>query len=213
MSETGLGLFRLSAIPVDRPEPAEALRTTVAWSLGLKRQNYLAFLRAARPVPLTASRCAMKRKFAPSAGLISSRPKFNCGVARSVDWLHRERTSAKALRRSPASTGFCGSPRDCGRLVLVDVQQGTGNCSASCATADGLQKTARPLGIRPPLQQHACSTSCAAVIFNDGYKLDPDDLLAFVTECGQGIAVAACRIFSPAAQNRFSMGDMVAAAS
>ena len=27
-SKTGLGLFRLSAIPVDRPEPAEALRTT-----------------------------------------------------------------------------------------------------------------------------------------------------------------------------------------
>ena len=39
--ETGLGLFRLSAIPVDRPEPAEALRTTTAWSLGLKRQRTL----------------------------------------------------------------------------------------------------------------------------------------------------------------------------
>ena len=36
--ETGLGLFRLSAIPVDRPEPAEALRTTTVWSLWLKRQ-------------------------------------------------------------------------------------------------------------------------------------------------------------------------------
>ncbi len=38
LSAPGLGLFRLSAIPVDRPEPAEALRTTVAWSVGLKRQ-------------------------------------------------------------------------------------------------------------------------------------------------------------------------------
>src|SRR5262249_35205095 len=41
LKETGLGLFRLSAIPVDRPEPAEALRTTTAWSLGLKVRNYL----------------------------------------------------------------------------------------------------------------------------------------------------------------------------
>ena len=41
LADTGLGLFRLSAIPVDRPEPAEALRTTVAWSIGLKRQIIL----------------------------------------------------------------------------------------------------------------------------------------------------------------------------
>jgi hypothetical protein len=41
LADTGLGLFRLSAIPVDRPEPAEALRTTVAWSVGLKRQLVL----------------------------------------------------------------------------------------------------------------------------------------------------------------------------
>ena len=38
---TGLGLFRLSAIPVDRPEPAEALKTTTAWSVGLKPQLIL----------------------------------------------------------------------------------------------------------------------------------------------------------------------------
>src|ERR1039457_7202101 len=33
--ETGLGLFTLSAIPIDRPEPAEALRTNTVWSFGL----------------------------------------------------------------------------------------------------------------------------------------------------------------------------------
>src|SRR6202142_763571 len=41
LPDTGLGLFRLSAIPIDRPEPAEALRTTVAWSIGLKRRLVL----------------------------------------------------------------------------------------------------------------------------------------------------------------------------
>src|SRR5690348_9044978 len=38
---TGLGLFRLSAIPVDRPEPAEALRATTVWSSGLERRTTL----------------------------------------------------------------------------------------------------------------------------------------------------------------------------
>ena len=34
--ETGLGLIRLNAIPVDRAEPSEALRATTVWSYGLE---------------------------------------------------------------------------------------------------------------------------------------------------------------------------------
>ena len=34
--ETGLALFRMSAIPTDRAEPSEALRTTTVWSHGLE---------------------------------------------------------------------------------------------------------------------------------------------------------------------------------
>ena len=41
IAETGIGLFRLSAIPVDRPEPAEALRTNAVWSTGLKAKAHL----------------------------------------------------------------------------------------------------------------------------------------------------------------------------
>ncbi len=38
LPETGLGIFRLSAIPVDRPEPAEALLATAAWSVGISKK-------------------------------------------------------------------------------------------------------------------------------------------------------------------------------
>src|SRR5262249_15239831 len=41
LPKTNIGLFRLSAIPVDRPEPAEALRATAVWSLGLKPRTRL----------------------------------------------------------------------------------------------------------------------------------------------------------------------------
>ena len=34
--ETGLALFRLNSIPVDRPEPSEALRATTVWAEGLE---------------------------------------------------------------------------------------------------------------------------------------------------------------------------------
>ena len=38
---TGLALFRLSSIPVDTPEPSEALRVNVAWSAGLEAEARL----------------------------------------------------------------------------------------------------------------------------------------------------------------------------
>lgn len=39
--ETGLGIFALSAIIVDKAEPAEALKANIAWSLGLNKPTYL----------------------------------------------------------------------------------------------------------------------------------------------------------------------------
>lgn len=39
--ETGLGIFALSAIIVDKAEPAEALKANVAWSTGLENPTYL----------------------------------------------------------------------------------------------------------------------------------------------------------------------------
>ena len=36
VSETGLGIFRLSSIPVDKAEPSEALKATIVWSEGLQ---------------------------------------------------------------------------------------------------------------------------------------------------------------------------------
>lgn len=39
--ETGLGIYALSAIIVDKAEPSEALKANVVWSLGLEKPTYL----------------------------------------------------------------------------------------------------------------------------------------------------------------------------
>ena len=38
---TGLGIFALSAIIVDKAEPSEALKANVAWGVGLENPVYL----------------------------------------------------------------------------------------------------------------------------------------------------------------------------
>lgn len=40
-SDTGLGIYALSAIIVDRAEPSEALKANIAWSIGLDNPRYL----------------------------------------------------------------------------------------------------------------------------------------------------------------------------
>ncbi|WP_309642096.1 hypothetical protein [Flavobacterium sp.] len=40
-SESGLGIFALSAIIVDKAEPSEALKANIAWSIGLENPTYL----------------------------------------------------------------------------------------------------------------------------------------------------------------------------
>jgi hypothetical protein len=40
-NETGIGVFALSAIIVDKAEPSEALKSSIAWSCGLKSPKYL----------------------------------------------------------------------------------------------------------------------------------------------------------------------------
>jgi len=39
--ESGLGIYALSAVPVDKAEPSEALKANVAWSLGVENPTYL----------------------------------------------------------------------------------------------------------------------------------------------------------------------------
>ena len=40
-TQSGLGIFALSAIIVDKAEPSEALKANIAWSLGLDKPSYL----------------------------------------------------------------------------------------------------------------------------------------------------------------------------
>jgi hypothetical protein len=40
-AETGVGIFALSAIIVDKAEPSEALKSNIVWSLGIKNPTYL----------------------------------------------------------------------------------------------------------------------------------------------------------------------------
>ena len=197
MPETGLGLFRLSAIPVDRPEPAEALRTTTVWSLGLKRRltllSSVQLDRFRQGLPLreeTDVRGERGAYFVQAEHQPAAR-------ARVVEWL-----VVADVNQGPSEvaglTRLLRTPARLREAVLADIGHGTRELERIVAAADGLQKTARPLSNA----RHYSNTLFNVMrggIFNDGYKLDPEDLLAFGRQCEQaGCCPSRCVLPRPA---------------
>jgi hypothetical protein len=207
--ETGLGLCRLSAIPVDRPEPAEALRATTAWSLGLKRQ--LTLLSSVQldcfrqGLPLrheTDVRAERGAYFVQAAQHLRPGQVLDWLLVANVNQGASEVASLNRLLRQPARLR---------KLVQTDIEHGTRELERIVAAADGLQKTARPLSNA----RHYANTLFNVMrggIFNDGYKLDPQDLLAFVTNGDKEITARHSSFFRSLPKPAL-YGDMAAAAA
>jgi hypothetical protein len=209
ISETGLGLFRLSAIPVDRPEPAEALRVNIVWSLGLKRQLTL----------LSSLQLENFRQGSPlreetdvrgERGAYFVQATMNLRPGQTADWL-----LAADVGQGPSDVAALNrllrTPARLEKLVRADIDRGTRELERIVGAADGLQKTARPLSNT----RHYSNTLFNVMrggIFNDGYKLDPDDLLSFVSHADKKVAVRHAPFFRRLPKPTL-YGEMVTAAA
>ena len=209
LPDTGLGLFRLSAVPVDRPEPAEALRTTIAWSVGLKRRLIL----------LSALQLDHFRSGQPLAPESEVRAERGAYFVQATMQLRRGQTAdwliVADVNQGPSDVArlnqLLGKPARLRKLVLDDVQRGTEELQRMVAKADGLQQTARPLGCA----RHYSNTLFNIMrggVFNDGYTLATRDLLAFVQNANREIATHQAAFFRRLPRT-VSYGRMMAAAS
>jgi hypothetical protein len=209
LTETGLGLFRLSAIPVDRPEPAEALRTTVAWSVGLKRQLTLLSsvqldqFRAGQPLHAETEIRAER-----GAYFVQSEMQLRHG--QSVDWLvvaDVGQSSSDVARINQ----LLRKPAQLRHAVMSNVQHGTEQLQRIVATADGLQKTARPLGCARHYG-NALFNIMRGGVFHDGYQIDTKDLFSFVKNANSEIAARHAAYFH-GLPKKVLYSRMIAAAS
>jgi hypothetical protein len=192
LSATGLGLFRLSAIPVDRPEPAEALRTTVAWSIGLKRELTLlssAQLDAFR----TGKTLHAETDVRAERGAYFVQSEMQLRRGQSADWL-----ITADVNQGPSDVARLNQllqrPAPLRKAVLADVQRGTEELQRIVATADGLQQSGRALGCA----RHYGNTLFNLMrggVFNEGYKVNSADLLAFVQNANSEIAARNAAFF------------------
>jgi hypothetical protein len=192
LPETGLGLFLLSSIPVDRPEPAESLRATTVWSAGLHRRTVLLsavqldhFRRGQSLQTETDVRAERGAYFVES--------EFALRPGQSREWLivadvDQGAVAVARLRRE------LQSPAQLKKKVEADVMRGTEELWRLVARADGLQQTARPLGDARHFSNVLFNVMRGG-IFLDGYQIDAADLHAFVRGANRAVATQQSAFF------------------
>ena len=139
-SESGLGIFALSAIIVDKAEPSEALKANIAWSLGLDNPTYLlsslqlaAFRKNQKLQPETDT------KGEKGAYFVST--DINLDKNSSKSW----KIIANVNQNQAQVIQLCDNilnDKSIENQLHEDVELGKQNLIALNATADGLQFTA-----------------------------------------------------------------------
>lgn len=175
---TGLGIFALNATLTDRAEPSESLMATVVWQAGLAETRtllstrQLAAFRRGEPIVTETDVCGragayfVNASFALAAG--QSRQwhvvaDVNQDSAAVVQLVHLLRQDADAVMRQ----------------VEEDIDATTAVLQRTVAAADGIQQTA----VTNTGVHHFANVMFNVMrggVFIDGYRVNKQDLLAFV---------------------------------
>jgi hypothetical protein len=182
---TGLGLFKLSSIPADRPEPSEALRATTVWSEGIEPAHRLlcaaqldrfrqglgvedeTLIRGRRGAYFIHARLAL-----PAAG------RKEWSLVAEVDQDAAAAVAVLALLKSGANL----------RVQLdEDVERGTRNLVSIVARADGLQLTGDELSSDRHFSNALFNTMRGGIPDRD-YWISRADFKAFIAQANRAVA-------------------------
>ena len=184
-----LALYLLSSIPVDRPEPSEALQATAVWSTGLDPDFHLlcarqldVFRQGGSVQSETDIRGERGAFFAGAQKLIAPGEKHTWRIVAALEQGPKE---IAALRR------MLESGEDSGRRLEEDQREMTRRLVRLVASADGLQAPRDQMGYA----RHFTNTLFNIMrggVFRDNYRIDGEDFRRFAASCN-GPVREACR--------------------
>jgi hypothetical protein len=183
--ETGLGLFKLSSVPADKPEPNEALRATTVWSEGLdvacrllcaaqldrfRRGQALCeetLIRGRRGAYFLNSRLSLAPAADKEWSIVAELDQDAAGVANLVGLLKSEANLRTRLEE--------------------DLQDCTANLVRIVASADGLQCTGDDLSADRHFSNALFNTMRGGIPDN-GYLVSRADFKTFIGKANHAIA-------------------------
>ncbi|MFZ2899366.1 MAG: hypothetical protein WA004_12125 [Saprospiraceae bacterium] len=182
--ETGLGIFALSAIIVDKAEPSEALKANIAWSLGLERPTYLLsslqldHFRKGMPLRQEEDVKAEKGAYFVNATVVLP-PKA------AKEWMIVADVNQNHLAIAKLSQHL-RREKNLEQLVEEDIQSGTARLVRYTAAADGLQRTSDHFRDA----RHFSNTLFNIMrggIFDHNYQIEKWDFLNYLSKANRAV--------------------------
>lgn len=180
LTESGLGLYMLSSIPVDRAEPSESLRTTTVWSNDIAKNSKI--LLSTKQLKAFGKGAEVNQEVDVRAtrGAYLVQQKLELGLDASKEWhiiaeINQDAADVKNLNT------YIRHTEDITAQIMADIALGTKKLKQIVASADGLQTSNEQLGSA----RHFSNTMFNVMrggIFTDNYAIDAADFALFVKQ-------------------------------
>ncbi|WP_310555137.1 hypothetical protein, partial [Flavobacterium sp.] len=184
IEESGLAIFALSAIIVDKAEPSEALKANIAWSLGLDNPTYLL-----SSMQLSAFR--KKQKLHSEKDIKGEKGAYF--VSSEIELLKNTSKNWKIVANVNQNQSQVIQLNDdilndkiLENKLNEDVELGKQNLIALNATADGLQFTADKRKDTRHFS-NVLFNSMRGGIFDNNYQIEKKDFISYLSKANKNI--------------------------
>ncbi len=191
--KSGLGIFALSAIIIDRAEPSEALKANVAWSLGLENPAYLLsspqLKNFRKGQPLTEETDIKGEKgayFLHSEITLPANGEKQWLIVANVNQNH---SAINQLSKS------IKEDKNLPQLIQQDIDKGTAHLVELVGSSDGLQLTADKLKDT----RHFSNTMFNIMrggIFDFNYQIEKQDFVKYIAAANTSVLEAEKELLS-----------------
>lgn len=185
VQQSGLGIFALSAIIVDKAEPSEALKANVVWSLGLDDPKYL--LSSLQLKNFRANGTVQQEedvKGERGAYFVASETVLQPGEEK--EWIMAANVNQNHAAIIELSENITND-RELVKKVMADIELGTANLMKLVAASDGLQCTAD--GLKDTRHfSNVLYNIMRGGIFDDNYQIEKGDFSNYLRN-------ANCKVF------------------
>ena len=176
-SATGLGIYSMSSILVDRAEPSEALSATCVWSHGLANSTKLLSSRQLNDFR-QGKKLSQETDIRGTRGAYFVNSEFNLVKHGNQSW-----HIVADINQGPAAVknlmAYIQADKNIDNDIQQDIQLGCENLARIVGNADGLQVTADTLS-----SNHHFSNVLFNVmrggLFDNNYAIEKTDLIAFI---------------------------------
>ncbi|WP_299064035.1 hypothetical protein [uncultured Polaribacter sp.] len=182
--ESGLGIFALSAIIVDKAEPSEALKANIVWSYGIQNPTYLLSslqldnFRKGKEIYQEEDVKAEKGAYFISTAIVleANETKEWSFVANVNQTIGDIQKIASAIKKDENLT----------EIIDKDIDLGTKNLIALTTAADGLQLTNDPL-INTRHFANTLFNLMRGGTFDDDYKIEKEDFKKYIGKANKEV--------------------------